>query len=153
MWFHFRLVGQIWAIGTLFGKKVCGNEQGVAISGNASAIECKNTLLRSEDEGLEVVGIGLDNVIAIAMPDAVLVANATRTQEVRKVIDVLKAKKAHQAEAFPIDHRPWGWFESLVMGKRFQVKRIVVHPGGSLFPCNRIIIDPNIGSLLKVRQR
>lgn len=108
------------------------DEQGVAISGNANAIECKNALLRSEDEGLEVVGIGLDNVIAIAMPDAVLVADASRVQEVRKVIDVLKAKKAHQAEAFPIDHRPWGWFESLVMGKRFQVKRIVVHPGGAL---------------------
>ena len=45
---------------------------------------------------------------------------------------MLKAKSALQAEAFPKDHRPWGWFESLVIGQRFQVKRILVHPGAAL---------------------
>nr|WP_321455507.1 mannose-1-phosphate guanylyltransferase/mannose-6-phosphate isomerase [uncultured Cohaesibacter sp.] len=108
------------------------DSKGVSLLGNATAIDCTNSLLRSEDEGLEVVGIGLDNVLAIAMPDAVLIADANRTQDIRKVVDALKAKNAHQAEAFPLDHRPWGWFESLVIGSRFQVKRIVVKPGGSL---------------------
>ena len=106
--------------------------QGVATSGPATALDCTDTLLRSEDDGLEVVGIGLQNIITIAMPDAVLVADARRAQEVKRAVEALKAKPARQATAFPKDHRPWGWFESLVTGDRFQVKRIVVHPGAAL---------------------
>jgi mannose-1-phosphate guanylyltransferase/mannose-1-phosphate guanylyltransferase/mannose-6-phosphate isomerase len=106
--------------------------RGVALSGPATALDCDNTLLRSEDETLEVVGIGLKDIIAVAMPDAVLVADAARAQDVKQAVAALKAKSARQAEAFPKDHRPWGWFESLVVGNRFQVKRIVVHPGAAL---------------------
>jgi mannose-1-phosphate guanylyltransferase/mannose-1-phosphate guanylyltransferase/mannose-6-phosphate isomerase len=108
------------------------DKTGVATAGNATAIECRNTLLRSEDDRLEVVGIGLKNIITVAMPDAVLVADISRAQDVKKAVTALKAKKSKQAEAFPKDHRPWGWFESLVIGDRFQVKRIVVHPGAAL---------------------
>lgn len=105
---------------------------GVATFGRTTAIDCNNTLLRSEDDGLEVVGLGLDNIIAVAMPDAVLVADSSKAQDVKKAVDALKAKQAHQAEAFPRDHRPWGYFDSLAMGDRFQVKRIVVNPGAAL---------------------
>lgn len=105
---------------------------GVALSGPATAIDCRNTLLRSEDPGLELVGLGLRDVIVVAMPDAVLVADAARAQDVRQAVAALKEKAAKQAESFPKDHRPWGWFESLVTGERFQVKRIVVHPGAAL---------------------
>jgi mannose-1-phosphate guanylyltransferase/mannose-1-phosphate guanylyltransferase/mannose-6-phosphate isomerase len=66
------------------------------------------------------------------MPDAVLVADASRAQDVKAAVAALKLKHAKQAESFPKDHRPWGWFESLVVGRRFQVKRIVVHPGAAL---------------------
>ncbi len=106
--------------------------RGVVTSANATAIDCDDTLLRSEDDGLEVVGIGLSNIMTIAMPDAVLVADISRAQDVKQAVVALKQKKARQAEAFPKDHRPWGWFESLVIGDRFQVKRIVVHPGAAL---------------------
>ena len=106
--------------------------RGVATSGRATAIDCDNTLLRSEEDGLEIVGLGLDNIIAVAMPDAVLVADASRAQDVKTVVAALKAKGRKQAESFPKDHRPWGWFESLVIGDRFQVKRIHVHPGAAL---------------------
>ena len=105
---------------------------GVVTSGNAQAIDCRDTLLRSESEGLELVGIGLENVTAVAMPDAVLVADTRRSQEVKLAVAALKSKGAKQAEAFPKDHRPWGWFETLVLADRFQVKRIVVHPGAAL---------------------
>jgi mannose-1-phosphate guanylyltransferase/mannose-6-phosphate isomerase len=88
--------------------------------------------LRSEAEGLELVGIGLRDIIAVAMPDAVLVAHMDRAQDVKRAVEVLKAAKAKQAQIFPRDFRPWGWFESLVVGRRFQVKRIVVHPGAAL---------------------
>ncbi|MEO9778507.1 MAG: mannose-1-phosphate guanylyltransferase/mannose-6-phosphate isomerase [Sedimentitalea sp.] len=106
--------------------------RGVALSGPATALDCDDTLLRSEDDALEVVGIGLKNIITVAMPDAVLVADASRAQDVKQAVAALKAKQAKQAESFPKDHRPWGWFESLVIGERFQVKRIVVHPGAAL---------------------
>jgi mannose-1-phosphate guanylyltransferase / mannose-6-phosphate isomerase len=105
---------------------------GLSTHGPATAIDCTDTLLRSEVEGLEIVGIGLDGIIAVAMPDAVLIAAKDRAQEVKQAVATLKAKKARQADSFPKDHRPWGWFESLVIGDRFQVKRIVVHPGGAL---------------------
>ena len=68
----------------------------------------------------------------VAMPDAVLVARKSEGQRVKDAVAILKTKQAKQAVAFPIDHRPWGWFESLVVGERFQVKRIVVHPGAAL---------------------
>ena len=108
------------------------DENGVVTAGHATAIDCENSLIRSEDEGLEVVGIGLKDVIAVAMPDAVLVADSRRAQDVKRAVAALKAKAAKQATEFPKDHRPWGWFESLVVGDRFQVKRIHVHPGAAL---------------------
>ncbi len=108
------------------------DSDGVALSGSATALDCKNTLLRSEESNLEIVGIGLRDVIAVATADAVLVVQADHSQDVREALAQLKAKGAPQAEAFRKDHRPWGWFESLAMGARFQVKRIVVHPGAAL---------------------
>ncbi|MFY0312714.1 mannose-1-phosphate guanylyltransferase/mannose-6-phosphate isomerase [Leisingera sp. D0M16] len=106
--------------------------QGVVTSDGATAIDCRDTLLRSDSEGLEIVGIGLENIMAVAMNDAVLVADKSRVQDVKKAVVALKAKGAAQATQLPKDHRPWGWFESLVVGDRFQVKRIQVHPGASL---------------------
>ena len=70
--------------------------------------------------------------MAIAMPDAVLVAHKDRAQDVKKAVELLKSKNIDQAEIFPKDHRPWGWFESLALGNRFQVKRILVKPGAAL---------------------
>lgn len=105
---------------------------GVVAGGHALAIDCTDTLLRAEAGTQEVVGIGLKDIVAVAMPDAVLVAHKSRAQDVKKAVAALKAKGAPQAETFPRDHRPWGWFESLVVGSRFQVKRIVVHPGAAL---------------------
>ena len=105
---------------------------GVATNGHATAIDCTDTLLRSEAEGLHIVGLGLDGIVAVAMPDAVLVASKDRAQDVKLAVAALRASGARQAETFPRDHRPWGWFESLAMGERFQVKRIVVHPGAAL---------------------
>ena len=113
-------------------RETARDDRGVATSGAATALDCDDTLLRSEDDTLEVVGIGLKDTIVVAMPDAVLVADASRAQDVKAAVVALKAKQAKQATTFPKDHRPWGWFESLVIGTRFQVKRIVVHPGAAL---------------------
>ena len=79
-----------------------------------------------------LAGTGLEDIIAIAMPDAVLVAHKNRAQDLKKAVAALKKKENPQAETLPRDYRPWGWFESLGTGTRFQVKRIVVKPGAAL---------------------
>lgn len=108
------------------------DEAGVVVSDCATAIDCQDTMLRAEDPRQQLVGIGLQDIIAVAMPDAVLVAHKDRAQDVKKAVAALKAKGASQADTLPKDFRPWGWFESLVSGSRFQVKRITVHPGAAL---------------------
>lgn len=108
------------------------DENNLILSENANAINCTNTMLRSESDMQTIVGVGLDNIIAIAMPDAVLVANKNRAQDVGKAVSLLRSKNIIQSELFPKDHRPWGWFETLSISKRFQVKRIHVNPGASL---------------------
>ncbi|CUH84788.1 mannose-1-phosphate guanylyltransferase/mannose-6-phosphate isomerase [Thalassovita mediterranea] len=108
------------------------DENGVVTKGEATAIDCHNSLLRSESAAVELVGIGLEDIMVVAMPDAVLVADKNRAQDVKQAVTALKEKGASQAVQFPIDHRPWGWFESLVIGDRFQVKRIHVSPGAAL---------------------
>ena len=108
------------------------DKDGVVQNGNTSAIECKNTLLRSESEWVQLVGIGLENISAIAMGDAVLVTDMSKSENVKIAVAMLKAKEIKQAEKFPKDHRPWGYFETVALGDRFQVKQIVVHPGAAL---------------------
>ena len=108
------------------------DENGVAVSKNAHAIDCQNTMLRSEDGSQEIVGLGLTDILAISMQDAVLVVHKNDAQHVKSVIPMLKAADVLQAETFPKDYRPWGWFETLVIQGRFQVKRIFVKPGAAL---------------------
>ena len=108
------------------------DQDGVAISQNAHAFDCKNTMLRSESDAQELVGIGLENILAIAMTDAVLIVHKDQAQNVKSVLTELKAKNVSQAELLGKDYRPWGWFERLTIHDRFQVKKIFVKPGGAL---------------------
>lgn len=101
-------------------------------SQNAHAINCENSFLYSDDGGVRLVAIGLKDVVAISTDDAVLIVPKNQSQLVREAVDLLKQQGAKQATEFRRDHRPWGWFESLALGSRFQVKRIVVKPGGIL---------------------
>jgi len=108
------------------------DEAGVAVSGPAYALDCEASLLRAENPDQVLVGIGLRNIVAVAMRDAVLVADMTDGQRVKEAVAVLRARGKDQATEFPRFHRPWGWYETLSLGPRFQVKRIMVHPGGIL---------------------
>ncbi len=105
---------------------------GVVTKGATTAVDCKETYLRSEDANLHVVGLGLENMFAVAMRDAVLIAPMDRAQDVKKVVTTLEGKGVSQAKDYPRFHRPWGWYETLCLGTRFQVKRIMVKPGGVL---------------------
>ncbi|MCZ0963675.1 mannose-1-phosphate guanylyltransferase/mannose-6-phosphate isomerase [Paracoccus benzoatiresistens] len=108
------------------------SDSGVVADDNSTAIDCQDVLLRSDSEDLKLVGIGLKDMMVVATGDAVLVADRSRAQDVRQAVTELKKKGHKQAESFPRDHRPWGWFETLALANRFQVKRIVVKPGASL---------------------
>ena len=105
---------------------------GNAHYGRTTLIDCHDSYLHSASDGVELVGIGLSDIVAVAMADAVLVAPKSESQRVKEAVSALKARQAVQAEQFPRDHRPWGWFESLITGTRFQVKRIFVKPGAAL---------------------
>ena len=106
--------------------------EGLALHGPVTAIDSRDCLLRSDSDGVELVALGLRDLIVVAMADAVLVADKSRAQDVKRAVRLLKDNRVRQAETFPRDHRPWGWFETLVLADRFQVKRIVVHPGAAL---------------------
>jgi len=108
------------------------DEAGVVTSGHATALDCKNTLLQATSGTQELVAMGLEDIIVVAMPDAVLVAHKDRAQGVKIAVNKLKEKGAAQAETLPRDYRPWGWYEGIALGPRFQVKRIVVKPGAAL---------------------
>ena len=108
------------------------NDTGVALQGAAHAVDCKNSLLRSDNDSVQLVGLGLDGIVAVATTDAVLVADKSRVSELGNVVKEMRAANIKQADTFPKDHRPWGFFETLILGGRFQVKRIVVNPGASL---------------------
>ena len=105
---------------------------GTVVQGRATAVDCADTLLRSDAEGVEIIGIGLRGVVAVATRDAVLVADMGSAQSVKLAVQVLREKGAAQATAFARDHRPWGWYETIGAGERFQVKRIHVLPGAAL---------------------
>ena len=108
------------------------DDLGVVTSGPSTALDCKNTLLQATSDTQHLVAMGLEDIIAVAMPDAVLVAHKDRAQDVKIAVAKLKEKGATQAETLPRDYRPWGWYESIALGPRFQVKRIVVNPGAAL---------------------
>ncbi|MEL6169573.1 MAG: mannose-1-phosphate guanylyltransferase/mannose-6-phosphate isomerase [Pseudomonadota bacterium] len=108
------------------------DEDGNALHGAATAIDCADSYLRSEEPSLQIVGVGLDGVVAVAMRDAVLVASKEKAQDVKAAVSALRKAKVPQANDYPRFHRPWGWYETLCIDNRFQVKRIMVKPGGIL---------------------
>ena len=110
------------------GPDAAGN----ATYGDVTLMECEGSYLRSEDDNMTMVGLGLQNVVAVAMRDAVLVADKSRSQDLKKVVETLRAEGKAQADDYPRFHRPWGWYETLCLDTRFQVKRIMVKPGGVL---------------------
>ena len=112
--------------------EVSKDQSGTVLSEAAHAFDCSDTLLRSECVDQQIVGLGLNNIIAIAMPDAVLIAQKDRAQDVQKIVDYLKLENIQQAESHLKDFRPWGWFEVLKHDDCFKVKRIFVKPGAAI---------------------
>ncbi len=101
-----------------------------AVEGDAILIDTTNCLVHSERS--LVATIGLDGLIIVDTPDALLVADQSRAQEVSGLVSRLKQLNRKEHAQHIRSHRPWGYFETLSMGSRFQVKLLHVKPGGQL---------------------
>ena len=119
-------VGQWSSVWRLSPQDADGN----SLRGRAVAIDSSNVLVRSDEHVVAV--IGLDNVIVVSTGDAVLVAHNSQTHKVKQLVERLKAEQHPEATQHRRNYRPWGYYQSVDQGARYQVKRIVVRPGGRL---------------------
>ena len=104
--------------------------RGNASQGDVMVIDSDNTLIHATSR---LVGaVGLKDVIVVETPDAVLVTDRSRSQDVKKIVAKLGERGRIEHALHRKVHRPWGWYDSIDMGPRFQVKRIMVRPGASL---------------------
>ncbi|QOJ20051.1 MAG: mannose-1-phosphate guanylyltransferase/mannose-6-phosphate isomerase [Gammaproteobacteria bacterium] len=106
------------------------DDAGNVAKGDVLLKECRNTLAISESRLVACVGV--ENVIVVETPDAVLVVHKDKTQDVKQVVDMLKEQKRSEGKLHRKVFRPWGWYDGIDVGERFQVKRIVVKPGAAL---------------------
>ncbi len=113
----------LWGVGD---KDAAGNVQ----RGDVYLDGVQDSLIRAESR--MVAAIGVQDLIIVETPDAVLVANRHRAQDVKQVVEYLKRNGRSECELHTRVYRPWGWYEGIDTGERFQVKRIMVKPGEKL---------------------
>jgi len=106
------------------------DSEGNAVHGDALLEATRNCYVHS-DRSL-VATIGVSDLVIVDTPDALLVADRAKAQDVAKVVAKLKAAGRKEHESQVRNYRPWGYFETLNVGPRFQVKRLHVRPGGKL---------------------
>ncbi len=105
--------------------------EGNALRGRVEALDTRGSLIHSEGEHLTTV-VGLDDVVVVTTADAVLVTSKARATQVKDLVTRLREKAHPEADAHRRMYRPWGWYQRIDIGERFQVKRILVTPGGRL---------------------
>jgi mannose-1-phosphate guanylyltransferase/mannose-6-phosphate isomerase len=105
---------------------------GNILHGAAHQIDSENTLLWAAKDNQVLTGIGLDNIMVVAMGDAVLVADRARVQDVKAMVAKLKDGEVEHAVSREREIRPWGWFETIARGKGFHSKILHVDVGGCL---------------------
>lgn len=114
----------LWEIGS---KDAHGN----AAIGDVIAVDSKNNLMRVEG-GPAIATVGIEDLIIVSTRDAVMIAPKNRAQDVKKIVDTLKAAGRDEGHAPAVVNRPWGTYQTTDSGSRFQTKRIVVYPGAQL---------------------
>lgn len=120
-------IGSWESVWTLSAKDDAAN----AMSGPAYVGDARNVLIRS-DPGVLTAVLGVDDVVVISTADAVLVTSRAMSEKVKHVVDVLKARGHRQATEHSQVFRPWGQYQRIDAGDRYQVKRLFVKPGGTL---------------------
>ncbi len=106
------------------------DEKGNAHVGDVLATDSSNTLVHATNRLVALVGV--KNLVVVETPDAVLVADRSRSQDVKHIVNTLQQQKREEHTLHRKVHRPWGWYDSIDEGGRFKVKRIQVKPGASL---------------------
>ncbi|GAB4387733.1 mannose-1-phosphate guanylyltransferase/mannose-6-phosphate isomerase [Albidovulum sp.] len=124
--FSWSDVGDWNAVWAAAEKDAAGN----AVRGPGVVREAHDTLVHSE--GRLVCALGVEGLAIIDTPDALLVAPRARAQEVKALVGDLRAAGRPEATEHIRNHRPWGWYQTVDLGDRFRVKRIVVKPGAKL---------------------
>jgi mannose-1-phosphate guanylyltransferase/mannose-6-phosphate isomerase len=119
-------VGSWNALWDLGAKDASGN---VAL-GDVLLEQTSNCYVRSD--GMLTAVVGLQDAVVVTTEDAVLALHRDHAQDVKRIVETLRKAKRHEGSAHNRCYRPWGFYEQLIVGKRFQVKRIVVHPGAKL---------------------
>jgi mannose-1-phosphate guanylyltransferase/mannose-6-phosphate isomerase len=119
-------VGSWPALWDVHDKDLSGN----VLKGDTIAYDSSDSMMLAHHRF--VAGVGLKDIVVIETPDAVLVAHKDRAQDVKAIVNQLKAKGRYETETHRRVYRPWGSYESVDEGDRFQVKRITVNPGASL---------------------
>jgi len=114
------------AVWSVLPKDAAGN----AHVGDVLCTDSRNTLVHATSRLVSLVGV--DDLIVIETPDAVLVADRTRSQDVKYIVNTLSKQGREEHTLHRKVHRPWGWYDSIDEGGRFKVKRIQVKPGASL---------------------
>ncbi|MEO6798489.1 MAG: mannose-1-phosphate guanylyltransferase/mannose-6-phosphate isomerase [Rhodanobacter sp.] len=117
-----------WSALWLAGEK---DADGNLREGDTMQVDTRNSLLRSHERHL-LATVGVDDLIVVTTPDATLVAHRDAAQDVKKIVEQLKAAGRSEHSLHRMVYRPWGNYDSLEAGERFQVKRIEVKPGASL---------------------
>ncbi len=115
--------GALWDLGAKDG-------QGNVAVGDVLLEGATDCYVRSD--GIVTAVVGLENAVVVVTEDAVLAMHRDRAQDVKKVVDRLRAAGRHEAVAHNRSYRPWGFFETLIAGERFRVQRVVVQPGQKL---------------------
>jgi mannose-1-phosphate guanylyltransferase len=103
---------------------------GNVLRGRVISEASSNCYLRSEHR--LVVGLGVDNLVVVETDDVVLVAHRNRAQDVKTIVGLLEREGAPESKAHRRIYRPWGSYDGITEGERWQVKKIVVNPGASL---------------------
>jgi len=106
------------------------DSEGNYSKGDVILDNCSNSYFRSDSRLLAATGV--DNLVVVETPDAVLVADRARVQDVKRIVSRLKEEQRPEVSLHRRVYRPWGSYESLIIADRFQVKRIVVNPGQTL---------------------
>lgn len=107
------------------------DEDGNRHEGDVLSIDTKNSLVRASERRM-IATIGVEDLVIVDTPDATLVARKDRVQDVKKVVDMIKGAGRQEHLFHRKVYRPWGNYDSVDVGERFQVKRIVVKPGAAL---------------------
>ncbi len=114
------------AVWQVADKDTAGN----ATTGDVLLTDSRNNLVHATSRLVSLVG--LDDVVVVETPDAIMVADRSRSQDVKQIVAQLGASKRGEHTVHRKVYRPWGWYDSIDQGERFQVKRILVNPGASL---------------------